>query len=493
VETQDNEATTAVASIEDAAECGERADALVSGLLATVMRQRRTVATAMDYVRGLSRETRANAWELARKAGHEGPHLIQSLLSRRKWRWEPVREALPQLACQVLRDGPGDEIGPGLALDETAHLRKGRLAACASPQHAGVTGRVENCVTWVFTALVTAFGQAWVDFDVYMPDCWAKDPARRRKAGIPEGLAFATKPELALEQVRRLLAGGLRVLRAAADEVYGRSGDFRAGLRALGLSYVAIVPCDTMVTFAVNKVTRADQAIREAAFERRSAGNGSKGPRWADWALLATQDPEEFLLIRRLPDREKNQYTFYLCHAAAGRPATLTYFLVIAGRRWPVETTFKTGKDAFGRDQTQALTWDALCRHTALTALAQIRAIAIQSAMSGAVALPPAPQDAPCSRRAPQQPEVTDADLRFSTGDAPVPATGGLPCPPGIPPIALSPAEACLIERLARDWKAGLITTARLAFELRWSNWRRRHQARARWHHYSARLAVQAA
>src|SRR5882757_4071484 len=92
----------------------------VSGLLAGVMRQRRTVATAMDYVRALSRETRANAWELARKAGHEGPHLIQSLLSRRKWRWEPVRAALPQLARKVLRDDPEDEIGPGLAVDETA-------------------------------------------------------------------------------------------------------------------------------------------------------------------------------------------------------------------------------------------------------------------------------------------------------------------------------------------------------------------------------------
>ena len=177
-----------MASIEDAAECGERADALVRGLLARAVKQRRTLATAMDYVRGLSRETRANAWELARKAGHEGPHLIQSLLSRRKWRWELVRAALPQLAQQVLRDDPHDEIGPGLALDETAHLRKGKSAACVSPQHAGVTGRVENCVTWVFTALVTAFGQAWVDFDVYMPDCWARDPQRRKKAGIPEGL-----------------------------------------------------------------------------------------------------------------------------------------------------------------------------------------------------------------------------------------------------------------------------------------------------------------
>ena len=487
---QNNEATAAMASIEDAAECGERADALVRGLLARAVKQRRTLATAMDYVRGLSRETRANAWELARKAGHEGPHLIQSLLSRRKWRWELVRAALPQLAQQVLRDDPHDEIGPGLALDETAHLRKGKSAACVSPQHAGVTGRVENCVTWVFTALVTAFGQAWVDFDVYMPDCWARDPQRRKKAGIPEGLAFATKPELALEQVKRLTAGGLRVLWAAADEVYGRSGDFRAGLRALGLSYVAIVPCDTMITFAKNKVTRADQAIREAVFEQRSCGNGAKGPRYADWALLATQDPEELLLIRRLPDREKNQYTFYLCHAAEGRPATLTYFLTIAGRRWPVETTFRTGKDAFGWDQSQALTWDALCRHTALTALAQLRAIAVQSSLSGAIVLPPAPESVPDSRRDPQPPAVTAADLRFSTGDAPVPATAGQPCPPGIPPIALSPAEACLIERLSREWKACLITAARLAFELRWSAWRRRHQARARWHHYSTRLAA---
>ena len=72
-------------------------------------------------------------------------------------------------------------------------------------------------------------------------------------------------------------------------------------------------------------------------FERRSCGNGEKGPRYSDWALAATADPREFLLIRRLPSREKNQYTFYLCWAPEGRPATMTYFITIAGRRWPVE------------------------------------------------------------------------------------------------------------------------------------------------------------
>ena len=133
-------ATAAMASIEDAAECGERADALVMGLLGRIMRQRRSAAVAMDYVRALSRETRANCWELALRAGHEGPHRMQALLSRSKWSWEELRDLLPGLAQDVLRDDPADLIGPGLAFDETADLRKGKCTACAPPQHAGVTG-----------------------------------------------------------------------------------------------------------------------------------------------------------------------------------------------------------------------------------------------------------------------------------------------------------------------------------------------------------------
>ena len=188
----------------------------------------------------------------------------------------------------------------------------------------------------VFAALVTALGQAWADFDVYMPGCWAQDLRRRKKAGIPEDLAFATKPELAIAQVKRLMAAGVRAMWAAAGEVYGRCGEFRAALRALGLAYVVIIPCDYRVTLARNTVIRADQAIPHAVFERRSCGNGTKGPRYGDWALIATADPREFLLIRRFPDRDTNQHAFYLCWSPEGRPATMTYLITIAGRRWPV-------------------------------------------------------------------------------------------------------------------------------------------------------------
>ena len=478
-------ATAAEASIEDVAEHSARADALVRAVLGRVMRQRRSTGTALDYVRALSPGTRANCWELAEAAGHEGPGRMQALLRSYKWPWEKLRRALPGLAAQCLPDDPDDLIGPGIALDETAHLKKGNATACVSPQHAGVTGKVENCVTWVFAALVTALGQAWIDFDVYMPETWAKDPERRRKAGIPDSLKFATKPELATAQVKRLAAAGLRFCWVAADEVYGRCGEFRGACRALKLAYVVIIPCDYRITVAKEKVICADQAVSGAVFERRSCGNGTKGPRCSDWALIATADPREFLLIRRLPSRRKNQYTFYLCHAPQGRPATMTYFITIAGRRWPVEVTFKTGKDTFGWDQSQARTYDAACRHTALTALAQLRTAAIRSAMAGLTVLPDAGAGPGAAAGVA---DISDPDLRIPLGDAPLPAHGGQPRPPRIPVIALTAAETARLARLAAAWTAGHLDRASLAFHLRWSKWRRRHQATARWHHYATRL-----
>lgn len=88
---------------------------------------------------------------------------------------------------------------------------------------------------------------------------------------------------------------------------------------------------------------------------------------------------------------------------------------------------------------------------------------------------------------------ITSAGLRIPLGDASVPARGGQPSPPRIAAIKLTLAETACLERLARQHAAGLITRARLAFHLRWAAWRRRHQGRARWHHFSTRLLAAAA
>lgn len=270
--------------------------------------------------------------------------------------------------------------------------------------------------------------------------------------------------------------------------MYGRSEKLRKKAAKAGLSYVATIPCDYQVTLPSGTAIRADEAVTDAIFERRSCGNGSKGPRYSDWAMTATARPGQFLLIRRLISRP-DQHTFYLSWAPPGHPATMTCFITIAGRRWPAEETFKTGKDTLSWDQSQTRTCDGVCRHTALSALAQLRAAALRSALTGRITLPTAsPGDDQAGKPPASDGDISDTDLQIPLGDAPVLARGGQPCPAAITPIKLSIAETTRLASLARQHTTGLISRARLAFALRWSLRRRLHQATARWHHYSTRL-----
>src|SRR5213593_4015615 len=116
-----------------------------------------------------------------------------------------------------------------------------------------------------------------------MPQRWTADLPRRNAAGIGDEVEFATKPQLAMQQLERLTAAGLPARWAAFDEVYGRSEELRKKAAKARLAYVAIIPCDYQVTLQSGTATRADQAVADAVFERRSAGNGSKGPRYSDW------------------------------------------------------------------------------------------------------------------------------------------------------------------------------------------------------------------
>jgi SRSO17 transposase len=502
-----NNDTAAVATIEDLAECTASVDAQIETVLRGVMAQRRSVLVALDYVTVLGSGVKANCWSLAEAAGHDGQGRMQGLLGAYQWDWTRLRDQLPGLAAAWIPDSPQDLIGPGIAIDETAQLKKGEATACVAPQHAGCTGTVENCVTTVFCAYVTANGQAWVDFDGYMPERWASDTPRRRAAGIPDELPFATKPQLAMNQLDRQVAAGSPAGWVAFDEVYGRSEPLRTKAAEHGLAYVGIIPCGYQIRLPSGAAIRADQAVADAVFERRSVGNGSKGPRYSDWAMTATAVAGQYLLIRRLLSRP-DSYTFYLCWAPPDRPATMTYFITIAGRRWPVETTFQTGKNVFGWDQTQARTWNGICRHTALAALAQLRAAAIRNTITGSITLPADTDtdtdtddgtsdtstatahdgDSDSDGDGDGDGAVSDADLQIPLGDAPVPVRAAQPCPPEIGPIKLSIAETTRLTRLAACHTKGLITRARLAFALRWSLRRRLHQARARWHHYSTRL-----
>jgi hypothetical protein len=114
-----------VASIEDVADCAVRADAQVRNVLQEVMAQRRSAAVASGYVAALSPGTKANCWSLAESAGHEGWGRMQGLPGSYRWDWADLRARLPGLAAAWIPDAGKDLIGPGIAIDETAQLKKG--------------------------------------------------------------------------------------------------------------------------------------------------------------------------------------------------------------------------------------------------------------------------------------------------------------------------------------------------------------------------------
>ena len=109
----------------------------------------------------------------------------------------------------------------------------------------------------------------------------------------------------------------------------------------------------------------------------------------------------------------------------------MTYFIAIAGRRWPVEETFKTGKDVLGWDQCQARTWDAVCRHTALSALAQLRQAAIRNALCGLIDLPPAATPRPPAPAATPTPTLTTLTCAYLSATRPSPPTPASPARAG--------------------------------------------------------------
>lgn len=121
-----------------------------------------------------------------------------------------------------------------LVCDETGFAKKGTRSAGVARQYSGTLGRVDNCQVEVFLGHASSRGHALIDRRLYLPKTWISDPARRRQAGIPLPVRFATKPHLAAEMIDDALQAGVPAAWAIADEVYGNSPAFAARLRTRG-------------------------------------------------------------------------------------------------------------------------------------------------------------------------------------------------------------------------------------------------------------------
>src|SRR3954464_941588 len=124
-------------------------------------------------------------------------------------------------------------------VDDTGLPKKGKLSVGVARQYCGQLGKRENCQVAVTLSVATEHASLPVAYRLYLPEAWAADPTRRAVAGVPEEGGFATKPAIALDQVRQALADGVPPGVVVTDAGYGSGTDFRDGITARGLPYMA--------------------------------------------------------------------------------------------------------------------------------------------------------------------------------------------------------------------------------------------------------------
>jgi len=329
---------------------------------------------AVDYLRGLVAEVeRKNGWQLAEHVGYAHPRAMQRVLDRYAWQAEAVRDDLR--AYVVASFGDAQAV---LVVDETGFPKQGRHSAGVARQYCSTLGKRANCQIGVFLGYACAKGHVGLDRALYLPQEWTDDRARCRQAGIPDAVAFCTKPQLALSMLERALDADVPAAWVAADEVYGNDTKFRWALEARDQAYVVAVrsdyPVSTWPPFGAPDRWTATAALAAGVvqWQRRSAGEGAQGPRWYDWASLPVRPALEdgwvhSVLVRRHPERT-DELVFYLVYARVGTP--LEEVVRVAGARWTIEETFKAAKGLVGLDHYEVRSWLGWYRHTTLALLA---------------------------------------------------------------------------------------------------------------------------
>lgn len=322
---------------------------------------------AVGYIRGLlSDAERKNGWQVAEHLGEATPDGVQHLLARADWDADAVRDDLMVYVAEHLGDPDGV-----LVVDETGFLKKGTKSCGVARQYTGTAGRIENAQVGVFLGYSARTGRALVDRALYLPKEWAGDTERRKGAGVPGEVAFATKIVLARRMIDRAVAAGMPAKWVTADAVYGSDSHFRATAEGHGLGYVVGVRSDFAVWSGFRQV-RATAVLADLpadAWQRLSCGDGAKGPRVFDWALVRTNSPApdeyaRWVLIRRSVS-DPTEVAYFAC---GGPPATTIQQLVlIAGARWAIEDLFELAKGDCGLDEYEVRSWTGWHRHVTLS------------------------------------------------------------------------------------------------------------------------------
>jgi SRSO17 transposase len=352
----------------------------VKARLRPLFKRERMAASAGLFLDGLlGEERRKTGWMRAEAAGDPGPWRQQAVLGRGHWNADALREVVRDYVVEHL--AADDAV---LVIDETGFLKQGKASCGVARQYTGSAGKITNCQIGVFAAYVSHKGHAFIDRALYLPKTWTDDAARLADTHVPAKTVFATKPRLARAMIERAITNEVPFAWVAADSVYG-VGELESALRRAGKGYVLGVNSThpfgswgTTPPFA-GTAEQIAQSLDKAAWQRLSAGEGTKGARLYDWAYcaLADLDAAEYsetltgswtrgLLVRRtIADGDLR---FFSTWCPAG--TDIATLVRIEGHRWAIEDSFETAKNELGLDHNETRSWHGWHRHVSLVMLA---------------------------------------------------------------------------------------------------------------------------
>ena len=354
-------------------------------------------AHARRFVEGLlHRGERRNAENIA-EAINGGPvRSLQAFITTGSWADRDLLAEMRRSALHVLADE--DAV---CNCDETGFPKKGNKSVGVKRQYSGTLGRTDNCQVAVFTNYSSAKGHTFIDRRLFLPEEWADDQERRSEAGVPAGVIFRTKPELALEMVANAVGERVPFRWVGGDSIYGNSPTFVQGVRDLGKWYVLdtssearvwteepeVIPAEKrprpsrgrphtqpLVVGTSQPVSEVAAALPASAWRRITVAEGSQGPLvyeyaeiWVWFSEEGLPGPRERLLVRRSLGQEP-ELKYHRAYAPADVP--LLKLVQVRATRWTIEEDIQSAKGECGLDEYETRGWVGWHHHTALSMLA---------------------------------------------------------------------------------------------------------------------------
>jgi SRSO17 transposase len=382
-------------NLEDRRESGERFAAYVGGL-ASVIGHADRVGPLRDYCTGLMLPVDRKSVEpmAARTAPGRTAAQHQSLLhfvGVAEWSDERVLGKVREMVLPALtRHGPIE----AWIIDDTGFPKQGRHSVGVQHQYCGQLGKQANCQVAVSLSLANHHGSLPVAYQLYLPKDWTTDRARRKKAGVPASVAFKTKPEIALEQLRFACAAGLPRGVGLMDAAYGNDARLRTGMTELGLSYVAGIQSNCLVWppgtgprrcgRPLNNTGRRDEPDLISA-KKLALGlpkQAWRTIRWregsADWlssrfARLQVRAAHQYLLPELLyqetlliewPEGEAEPTRYWLSTLPAN--TSFRQLVDFAKLRWRIERDYQELKQEVGLNHFEGRGWRGFHHHATM-------------------------------------------------------------------------------------------------------------------------------